>query len=623
MKDAVTTKINNKLPVLFLDTITIPIAWFMAYCLRYNFSAAPSPLMKASFLYAFMVLMPMQLLSYYCFRVYRGIWRFFSIGDVLRIIKACTVSILLSLPFLHIFSLLQFLPRSILFLYPLVLISILCGIRLLRRVHYEGQRFEEESGQKRVLIIGAGQAAESLIRDLKRLAAYILVGLLDDNPAKQGLEIHGVRVLGKINMLPDLIQLATIDLVFIAIPSALSAEMRRIVAYCEESHIPFRTLPSFADLASGKVAAEALRAVNIEDLLGRDPVRLDWDKIAAFIENTKVVVTGGGGSIGSELCRQIMALKPTSLMIIDNCEYNLYKIEQELGEKYPKKDLNFVLASVTDNLAIHHHFMQFKPDIVFHAAAYKHVPMLENQVRVAIQNNVLGTEVLAKASVAVKAQKFILISTDKAVNPTNVMGATKRIAEIYCQNYNAQVQTQFITVRFGNVLGSAGSVVPLFQKQLQAGGPLTVTHPDMQRYFMTIPEASQLILQAMANGQGSEIFVLDMGMPIKINYLAEQMIRLAGKKPGEDIQIVYTGLRPGEKLFEELFHVSEQLTLTNHEKLFKAKFRELEWSELTQSMLLIHEACVNNNTKELLVLMKSLVPEFINSTVPSISEELI
>ncbi|MCZ4747212.1 UDP-N-acetylglucosamine 4,6-dehydratase family protein, partial [Legionella pneumophila] len=316
------------------------------------------------------------------------------------------------------------------------------------------------------------------------------------------------------------------------------------------------------------------------------------------------------GSIGSELCRQVMALEPASIAIVENSEFNLYRIEQELLKNFPGIPVELSLISVTDEIAINHLFRRFQPEIVFHAAAYKHVPMLQHQVRVAVFNNVIGTQVVAKASVTFGAEKFILISTDKAVNPTNIMGTTKRVAEIYCQNLNARVKTQFITVRFGNVLGSAGSVVPLFQKQLQEGGPLTVTHPDMQRYFMTIPEACQLILQAMVNGEGGEIFVLDMGEPVKISYLAEQMIRLAGKEPGRDIMIEYTGLRPGEKMYEELFHETEQLTSTKHEKLFKARFRELDWNDLTQTMRMLQAACIEHQDEELLVLLKSLVPEF-------------
>lgn len=447
------------------------------------------------------------------------------------------------------------------------------------------------------------------MRDLKRNNTYEPVGFVDDNLSKRGLEVHGVRVLGTIAQIADRVSQYSIDLIFIAMPSVGSVVMRRIVTACEESGVPFRMLPSLSALASGRVEVNALRAVNIEDLLGRDQVYLEWDKLNAGIAGKRVLVTGGGGSIGSELCRQIMALKPASLAIVENSEFNLYQIEQEMRDTFPEIPLELKLVSVTDKVALDFLFSKFLPEIVFHAAAYKHVPLLQDQVRVAVLNNVLGTHIVAKTSVAYGVEKFILISTDKAVNPTNIMGTTKRVAEIFCQNLDQRVETQFITVRFGNVLGSAGSVVPLFQKQLRNGGPITVTHPDMQRYFMTIPEACQLILQAMVNGHGGEIFVLDMGEPVKISYLAEQMIRLAGKEPGKDIHIEYTGLRPGEKLFEELFHESEQLTATAHEKLFKAKFRELDWDQLTQTMSLLNIACVEHQSDELFVLLKSLVPE--------------
>lgn len=604
-------KLNKKLAVIAFDLIAIPVAWYCAYWLRFNMQPFPSGLATVYSLSALGILAALQIICYCYFKVHRGLWRFSSLNDVARIIKATLCATVLTIPALYLTTILHHIPRSVPPLYAMILIVLLCSARLLRRSLWEYQDKRGESSViKRVLIIGAGRAGESLARDLKRTQSYLPVGLVDDNINKRGLEVHGVRVLGQIRDLRELVVQYHVDLIFIAIPSARSALMRRIVDHCEACNVPFRTLPSISALAAGRVEVNALRDVNIEDLLGRDQVQLQWDKIAANIKDKRVVVTGGGGSIGSELCRQIMTLQPSKLLVIDNSEFNLYKIEGELRSKFPKITLELQLISVTDKVAVDFVFHEFKPQIVFHAAAYKHVPMLEEQIRVAVQNNVLGTQVIAEASVAEGVEKFVLISTDKAVNPTNVMGTTKRVAEIYCQNLNSLTETQFITVRFGNVLGSAGSVVPLFKKQLQAGGPLTVTHPDIQRYFMTIPEASQLILQAMVNGQGGEIFVLDMGEPIKIRYLAEQMIRLAGKEPGKDIAIEYIGLRPGEKLYEELFHISEELSPTEHEKLFKAKFRQLEWSELIQAMHLLTIACEAHNDKELYVLLKNLVPEF-------------
>ena len=604
-------KIFEKLPVLGFDAVAIPLAWYLAFGLQTNQQSFPSQFTAQASLSALSILFILQMACYYHFKVYRGLWRFSSLSDVSRILKAVTCATLLVTPILHFSTLLHQISYSVLPLYSLLLGAFLCGGRFFSRIYWDNRtRSGEENEIKRVLVIGAGQAGAGLVRDLKRSHSYLPVGLVDDNLGKRGLEVHGVRVLGVIQGLLHLVELHNIDLIFIAIPSAGSAAMRRIVNQCERCKIPFRTLPSIQAYASGHVEVNALREVHIEDLLGRDQVALNWDRIAANIQKKRVLVTGGGGSIGSELCRQIMALNPAQLLVLDNSEYNLYKIDQELKEKFPHIPVERALVNVVDSVAVDCVFQTFHPEVVFHAAAYKHVPMLEDQIRTAVQNNVIGTQVIAEASVAAGVTKFILISTDKAVNPTNIMGTTKRVAEIYCQNLNARVSTEFITVRFGNVLGSVGSVVPLFQSQIRKGGPLTVTHPDMQRYFMTIAEASQLILQATVNGAGGEIFVLDMGEPIKINYLAEQMIRLAGKEPGKDISIEYTGLRPGEKLFEELFHTSEQLMQTEHEKLFKAKFRQIDWGELSLTIRMMHAACTKHQNDELLVLLKSLVPEF-------------
>lgn len=604
-------KLYKKLPVIIFDGLAIPVAWYFAYWLRFNMEPFPNKLTTSHSFMALALLAIVQLASYYFFKVYRGLWRFSSLNDVGKIIKATLSACIVVMPVLYLASILHHIPRSVLPLYAMILITLLCSGRLFMRSFSDSRRRRGEHSEiKNVLIIGAGCAGEGLVRELKRSSSYLPIGLIDDNPSKRGLEIHGVRVLGTVSELAEIVIPYQVHLIFIAIPSARSATMRRIVSQCEKSKISFRTLPSIQALMAGRVEVNALREVNIEDLLGRDQVKLQWGKIAASIQQKRVVVTGAGGSIGSELCRQILALNPAALLMIDSSEFNLYQIELELGKKFPEISLKLGLVSIMDRVAIEFLFDEFKPQIVFHAAAYKHVPLLEDQVRAAVGNNIIGTQAVAEAGVAVGVEKFILISTDKAVNPTSIMGTTKRVAEIYCQNLNGRVDTQFITVRFGNVLGSAGSVVPLFQKQLQQGGPLTVTHPEIQRYFMTIPEACQLILQAMINGLGGEIFVLDMGEPIKISYLAEQMIRLAGKEPGKEIMIEYTGLRPGEKLYEELFHASEQLVPTDHEKLFKARFRQLEWQELTQALRLLNTACVMHNNEELYILLKSLVPEF-------------
>jgi FlaA1/EpsC-like NDP-sugar epimerase len=397
------------------------------------------------------------------------------------------------------------------------------------------------------------------------------VAFVDDKLRRHGGELHGIQVRGSTDEIPELAERHSVDLILLAIPSASAAQMQRLVNLCERAGKPFRTIPQLQSLMTGQVSINQVRPVAIEDLLGRNPVQLNWDEIRRALADRVVLVSGGGGSIGAELCRQIAISRPRRLLVADNSEYNLYRIDMELCATYPQVDTRCDLLDVTDAAAVRRLFWRERPQVVFHAAAYKHVPLLESQVRPAIRNNVLGTEIVARAADAFQCQEFVLISTDKAVNPTNIMGATKRVAEVLCQVLGGQSQTRFETVRFGNVLDSAGSVVPLFRSQIERGGPVTVTHPQIERFFMTIPEACQLIMQAAAIGQGGEILVLDMGEPVKIAYLADQMIRLSGKVPGEDIQIDFVGLRPGEKLFEELFYDSEDLAPTAHPKIRVAR----------------------------------------------------
>lgn len=606
-------KIYVKFPILLFDILAIPISCYIAYTLRYNFGNFILPFTTVDLIVLFTVLITVQTCSYYYFRVYRGIWRFFSFSDATRIMQATATATIIVVPIYYFLSYIGQIPRSVFPLYCLVHIATLSSGRLLRRYTWElVLKKHNNTFAKRVLIIGAGNAGESIVRDLNRSHIYYPMGFVDDNVLKKGLEVHGVRVLGSTKDIAKLVIKYNIDLIFIAIPSANSVEMQKIVGECQRCSVQYRTLPSLdaINLNSVRVDAGLLRDVSLEDLLGRDQVKLQWDKIYSTLFDKVVLVTGGGGSIGSELCRQILSCKPNRLIIIDNSEFNLYKVDRELREAFPNLSIELALINITDVVAVNHIFQIYKPEIVFHAAAYKHVPMLESQIRVAAVNNILGTIVIAEAGITHEVKKFILISSDKAVNPTNIMGATKRVAEIYCQNLDLRVNTQFITVRFGNVLGSVGSVVPLFKSQLEKGGPLTVTHKDMKRYFMTISEASQLILQAMANGDGGEIFVLDMGKPVSIDYLAHQMITLYGKIPGKDIQIQYTGLRPGEKLYEELFHSSEYLIKTEHEKILKARFREVDWEELNQALRLLKIASNNYSDDEIIILIKNLVPEF-------------
>lgn len=452
-----------------------------------------------------------------------------------------------------------------------------------------------------------------LVRDMLRdpRRAYLPVAFVDDRLRRQGGEVHGVPVRGSLEQIPELADSLAIDLILLAMPSVSAHQMQRLVALCEASGRPFRTVPQLQNLMDGQVSINELRQVSIADLLGRNPVTLDWPGIRAGLAGRDILVTGAGGSIGSELCRQLAATGPSRLILVDNGEFNLYRIEMELAERYP--GLSFVrrLLDVADGQAVAALFRELGPQIVFHAAAYKHVPLLEDQVRAALRNNVLGTRVLAEAAHAFGCERFVLISTDKAVNPANVMGATKRVSEALCQALDARSSTRYITVRFGNVLDSAGSVVPLFRRQIERGGPVTVTHPDIERFFMTIPEACQLIMQAAVIGTGGEIFVLDMGEPIKIGYLAEQMIRLSGRRPGLDIAIEYIGLRPGEKLFEELFYGSEALVATVHPKIRTARGLLVPGDGALEARLDgLAEALGRCDEGELRDLLQALMPEW-------------
>ncbi|MCU7904587.1 MAG: polysaccharide biosynthesis protein [Candidatus Thiodiazotropha sp. (ex Epidulcina cf. delphinae)] len=590
------------------DVLMVPIAWFLAFWFRYNLEVLPASYYQDALL-ALLFVLPIQLTAFLLFGLYRGIWRFASLPDILRILKAVLVGTVVSVALLFVFTRAGGVPRSVPIIYAILLVMLLSGPRLIYRLLKD--RNLDLSPSQRVLIVGSGKAGEMLARDIlrNRRGDYRPVAFVDDKLRRQGREIHGLPVAGTCEAIPELTEKLAIDIIMLAIPSASSRQMRRVVELCEAADAPFRSVPQLNDLMSGNVQINHLRSVSIEDLLGRNPVSLDWQAIDAALSGKTVLVTGAGGSIGSELCRQLAGLKPARLVLLENSEFNLYSIEMELLKAFPDLPLECRLGDITDRPYVENLFARFQPQVVFHAAAYKHVPMLENRLRQAVRNNVLGTRNVAQAADRFGCGVFVLVSTDKAVNPANVMGASKRAAEILCQNLNAHSKTNFITVRFGNVLDSAGSVIPLFRKQIEAGGPVTVTDPRMERYFMTISEACQLIMQTVVLSQGGEIFVLDMGEPVRISYLAEQMIHLSGRTPGADIQIEYIGLRPGEKLYEELFHEKEQLEKTAHEKVFLARHRQVDWQWLTNILEEMSEACESIDSEALKKLLNQLVPE--------------
>lgn len=597
------TKWQKRCIAFFFDVSVTLVAWIWASWLLSN------PLIKNINSTAFLITFVIQCSLYLMCGLYRGVWRFASVPDLIRILRAVFFGSVLNMMLLILID--DVYPVKFYIINGLLLITLLSSGRFIFRLYSDYPKLS--LSYKPILVVGAGAAGEGLIRDLYRSSMhykYYPVALVDDNPLKQGSELQGVRIVGQCKDIPKVVAQYNIELILIAIPSLSSRRMRSIVSYCEKANVPFRTLPGLKAIADGNVKVDALREVQLEDLLGREQVNHDLTRVRALIDKKTILVTGGGGSIGSELCRQILQLTPTSLIIVDNNEYNLYSIDLELRKTNLTCNLHIHLCDVTDEVEIENIFNLYKPDIVFHVAAYKHVPLLENHIRVAMQNNILGTKMVATLASKMQVKNFVLISTDKAVNPRNIMGATKRAAEIFCQTLNLYSNTQFITVRFGNVLDSAGSVIPLFRRQLQNGGPLTVTHPEITRYFMTIPEAAQLIMQAATLNDEGEIFVLDMGEPICIRYLAEQMIKLSGKVVGQDIQIVYTGLRPGEKLYEELFHQAEYIGGTSHAKINQAQARHFDWQRLEKIMESIQFACKENNNSELRLLLNQLVPEY-------------
>ncbi len=544
------------------------------------------------------------------FGAHRGVWRFTSIPDLVRLVKAVLVGTLVAAITIFFLTRLRYVPRSVFVLHAVFLLLLVTGPRLayrLRKDHHLGR-----SGEQKVLIAGAGAAGEMLARDLLRARprAYSPVAFVDDDRAKIGKEIHGIRVLGDCDAIVGLSEKWGVELIMIALPSATAQQMQRVVERCEQAGVPFRTLPKLHDILEGKASSSQLRKVEIDDLLGREQISLDWERICAGLEHQRIMVTGGGGSIGAELCRQLARLRPEQLILFEQSEFNLYSSALDLKREYPTLELYPLLGDVCDADAVDNVIATYRPHVVFHAAAYKHVPLLQEQARETVKNNVMGTCTVANAADRHGTGAFVLISTDKAVNPTSVMGASKRIAEMYCQALGARSATRFITVRFGNVLGSAGSVVPLFRRQIEAGGPVTVTHPDVTRYFMTIPEACQLILQASVIGAGGEIYVLNMGEPIKVLYLARQMIRLSGREPDHDVRIVFTGLRPGEKLSEELFHAEEALSDTGFDKILLARSRLVDPQRVVSLCDALGEACARFDYDRIAELVGTLVPEY-------------
>ena len=548
------------------DTASVLLAWYFAFALRFNFQIPPA--FSDTMLTALAWLIPLQVLFFINFGLYQGVWRFASLPDLKRIIFSVFASTATVVAIIYMFQPQGVVPRSVLILDPLLLIMAMGGSRFIYRYWKEHRLYgsSQVKGEP-VLLLGAGEAAINLLKDLTRSEEWRVVGLLDDDPTMQGRHLLGIRVLGGLDKIPDYARSMSIKHVIVAIPLSAKSARRKAIDLANMHGLTVLTLPSLDDLISGKVSVSQIRRVEVEDLLGREPVVLDGEGLHKLIDSHSIMVTGAGGSIGSELCRQIIRYRPAHLICFDISEFSLYKLEQEFSASFPHMNITYLVGDIRNEARITGIIGEFKPNMVFHAAAYKHVPLMEkSNVAEALNNNVVGTYTLAKVCKEMDVQKFVMVSTDKAVNPTNVMGASKRLAEMVCQGMQEKSGTRFVIVRFGNVLGSSGSVIPKFREQIARGGPVTVTHPEITRYFMSIPEAAQLVMQAGLMGTGAEIFVMDMGESVKIADLARDMIKLSGLHV-DDIEIHFTGLRPGEKLYEELLADDEHTLPTPHEKL--------------------------------------------------------
>lgn len=598
----------------FSDTILLVVSFFLGYYIRFEFDFSSIPNnFKEQMLPLIGVSIVFKIAVYISFKLYRSLWRYAGMYELVSVFLASAITN--GILFSYIAFVDRLAPRSIFIITGMIDVFFIGGSRLVYRLYRRlvlGRTIRMDN-IKRVLIFGAGDAGAMIAKEIELHPemSYKLVAFMDDSKDKKGRKVNGVPVLGGIEDIEDVVDRKDIDEIIIAIPSAKPATINNIYEKCCKTDCKVKILPSMSQLIDETISLQKIKEVDIEDLLGREPIKANLEEIAQYLGGKVVLVTGGGGSIGSELCRQIASYNPRKLLMLDNYENNLYDILNELTRLYPELDIIPIVANVREMQRLDEIFTEYKPHIVFHAAAHKHVPLMESHPEEAIKNNVFGTWNVAHCADKHNSERFVLISTDKAVNPTNVMGATKRIAEMIIQSLNERSKTEFVVVRFGNVLGSNGSVIPLFKKQIEQGGPVTVTHPDITRFFMTIPEAVQLVIQAGSMAQGGEIFVLDMGQPVKILDLAKNLIRLSGFEPYEDINIEITGLRPGEKLYEELLMNEEGLQATKHNKIFVAKPLHTDYEMLKRELELLNAKIYKNaNHQEIKEYVKVLVPTY-------------
>ena len=619
--------INPKLYLMILcDTALFASSYYIAYLLRFDFFIDPHFIRQ--FQMTLFWIIPLKVVIFFGLGLYRGMWRYTSVRDFGHLFQASVLSTLLIMAIILYVYRFQGYSRAVFLMDGVLTFLMTGGLRLLIRYHYTGgmhlngwSPFHKKDGESHpILIIGAGNTGEKTLRELNENEQldYHVIGFVDDDPEKQGRSIHGIPVIGKIDHLPYLADKWEVREALIAIPSASGDRMRRILKICKDCGIEYKTLPSMGEIIDGRVSIKKLRDVSYEDLLGRPPVQLDKQSISHYLEGRTILITGCGGSIGAELCRQVVPFQPQNLILFDASEENLFKIQMELRHELYFNRCRAILGHVQDVALMDRVCTTYQPQVVFHAAAYKHVPMLEKNPWEAVLNNIQGSAVIIEMARKHGIECLVLVSTDKAVRPTNVMGASKRITEIMLQSRKPD-GGRFMAVRFGNVVGSSGSVIPIFRRQIEQGGPVTVTHPDVTRYFMTIPEAVQLIIQAGAIGEGGEVFILEMGTPVKIADMARDLIRLSGKEPDRDIQIVYTGLREGEKLYEELITVGEGIVATRHEKIMvlrpdgqgEAMTGETSLQEaLDVKLEALYDAARRHDAREIKKRLQEIVPEY-------------
>ena len=598
--------------LMAVDMIAVYFASFLGLFIRFdmNVNKIPAEYSQAASNYVPLYIL-ITIIIFFLFHMYSTMWSVAGIREVVHIIAACGLASLIQLAGMILLE--HKVPRS----YYIICFVSLCAFEIVIRLSYRisktlfaNNNFEKTG--KRIMIVGAGTSGAVILKEMTT-SQYVdgyAVCFVDDDKNKAGKILNGIPIAGNRDDIPALVEKYKVDEIYIAMPSATAKQRKEIIEICRETGCGIKILPGIYQLLNGEVNISKLRKVEIEDLLGRDPIRVNLDEIMGYVSNKVILVTGGGGSIGSELCRQIAAHKPKQLIIFDIYENNAYDIQQELKDTYPELDLVVLIGSVRNTHRIEMVFEKYRPNIVYHAAAHKHVPLMEDSPNEAIKNNVFGTYKTAAAADRYGTERFVLISTDKAVNPTNIMGASKRMCEMIIQMYNKHSKTDYVAVRFGNVLGSNGSVIPLFKKQIEQGGPVTVTHKDIIRYFMTIPEAVSLVLQAGAYAKGGEIFILDMGEPVKILDLAENLIRLSGYVPYEDIQIEFTGLRPGEKLYEELLMGEEGLQDTPNKLIHIGKPIEFD-QEIFKTQLQELIKFANQDTENIKDIIKTIVPTYI------------